>query len=150
MIISQRYTWSMHEKATLRKHLEAWRAQPFTAADFREGGFTVRKLLGVQCMLTVTHNTSGERVYANIGSIAKLHRDLKVGKQINESIYLSLSPTTFDRAVFDKLTDGLKEVIAASPEYKRLNGLNGDATDPSWSRFDAPIDDAIPFAPEVR
>jgi hypothetical protein len=47
MTIHQRYTWSMHEKALLRRHLEAWRAKPFTPQDFGEGGFDIRKLLGV-------------------------------------------------------------------------------------------------------
>ena len=33
-VISKRYTWSMHEKATLRKHLEAWRGKGFSEEDF--------------------------------------------------------------------------------------------------------------------
>lgn len=155
MTMHQRYTWSMHEKATLRKHLEAWRAAPFTAADFNKmGGFSIRKLLGVPCMLTVVHNVSGERSYANIGSIGKLHKGLKVGALVNETAYLSLSASTFDRAVFDKLADGLKETIKASPEYRRLSGANGDATgaedqddhhDQGRSSYQAPIDSEIPF-----
>src|SRR5688572_17810697 len=31
--ISSRYTWSMHEKATLRKTLESWRGAPFINSD---------------------------------------------------------------------------------------------------------------------
>src|SRR6185295_11438565 len=43
--IGQRYTWSMSEKATLRKHLEAWRGVPFTDADFGVDGFDVKNII---------------------------------------------------------------------------------------------------------
>src|SRR6478735_3792609 len=39
MSIHQNYTWSMNEKAALRKDLESWRGKRFTEADFGENGF---------------------------------------------------------------------------------------------------------------
>src|SRR5690606_30485943 len=69
--IHKRYTWSMHEKATLRKDLESWRGRKFNDADFGPGGFDVRNLLGKVCTLTITHSASenGDRQYANITAI---------------------------------------------------------------------------------
>src|ERR1700761_8167252 len=53
--ISQSYTWSMHEKAKLRKDLEAWRGAAFAAKDFGEGGFDIRNLLDKPCTLSIVH-----------------------------------------------------------------------------------------------
>src|SRR5688572_9522594 len=53
--ISQRFTWSMHEKATLRKTLESWRGKAFEDSDFGPGGFDTRKLIGQPCMLSIIH-----------------------------------------------------------------------------------------------
>jgi hypothetical protein len=145
MVIHQRYTWSMHEKATLRKHLEAWRALPFTDKDFGKGGFGVRKLLGVPCMLSIIHNVTNERTYANIGAIAKLPKGMKAGELVNEKVYVSLEPEEFDREAFAKLADSLKSTIMSSPEYRRLFS-NGDDRDYDASSSDLGRSaDAIPF-----
>src|SRR4051812_47896517 len=56
MIMQQRYTWSMHEKATLRKHLEAWRGKAYADSELGDSGFNIKKLLGVGCYMGVVHN----------------------------------------------------------------------------------------------
>lgn len=111
--IHQRYTLSASDKATLRKHLESWRGKPFTEEEF--GVFDLGKLLGAGCLINVIHQTSGDKTYANIGGILKLLKGTKVPKPENETIYFSLG--NFDQAVFDKLPDGIKQIIQKSPEY---------------------------------
>jgi len=65
VINSPRYTYSMHEKS--RRELEAWRGQAFTDKDFGEGGFTLSKLLGVPCLLSVVHTVGNNgKTYANV------------------------------------------------------------------------------------
>jgi hypothetical protein len=150
MTIHQRYTWSMHEKSTLRKHLEAWRAKPFVDSDFGEGGFDIKKLLGVPCMLSIIQNTTNERVYANISSIAKLPKGMRAGELVNEKVFIALLPEEFDRDAFAKLAEGLKTTIMASPEYKRLFASNGRSDDGEEMRdwqapVGAPVHDEIPF-----
>lgn len=140
MVIHERYAWSMHEKSTLRKHLEAWRAKPFVESDFGKGGFDVRKLLGAPCMLSIIHNVTNDRTYANISGIAKLAKGLNVGELVNDKVFVSLDPDEFDRAAFATLPDSLKTTIMASPEYRRLFSNGGDQ-----SRGEAPLDDQIPF-----
>lgn len=138
MTIHQRYTWSMHEKATLRKHLEAWRGKPFKDADFGPDGFDIRNLLGVPCMLSIVQNESSGKTYSNIAGVAKVPKGLPVGELVNERVYFSLDD--FNGEVLGSLSENLQEKIKASPEYQRLGGGN------SASRQQRPsVDDEIPF-----
>lgn len=120
--IHKRYTWSMHEKAALRKDLEAWRGAKFSEADFGPGGFDVRNLLGKACTLSIVHTTGAENTYANIVGIGKPMKGLQVPDQVNPSVYFTLEPDGFDQAVFDGLSDKLKEFIRDTPEYRALQG----------------------------
>lgn len=118
--IHKRYTWSMHEKATLRKDLEAWRGAKFTDADFGPGGFDVRNLLGKTCTISVVHSQNGENTYANIASIGKAMKGVEVPQAINAPVYFSLEPQLFDKEVFDGLSEKLKDFIMESPEWRSL------------------------------
>jgi hypothetical protein len=51
--IGKTYTLSLHERAKLRAHLEAWRGRAFTDEELR--GFDLEKLLGVNCQIQVVH-----------------------------------------------------------------------------------------------
>lgn len=69
--VSMIYTASLHDKATLRKHLEAWRGRRFTEDELKE--FELEKLLGANCQLQVIHHLSGNgKVYANVQAIVPL------------------------------------------------------------------------------
>lgn len=146
--ISSRYTWSMHENAILRKTLEAWRGQPFQENDFGQGGFDIRKLLGVGCYLSVIHQSEGDKTYANITGVMKLPKGASAGTLVNPTVYLSLDPNEFDRAVFNDLSDKLQETIKASPEYQALSRPTNhadyvppqfDPSDPGFSESDIPF-----------
>jgi hypothetical protein len=122
MSMHKRYTWSMHEKASLRKALEAWRGAKFQEKDFGPGGFDTRNLIGKSCLLSIVHEEKGDKTYANIVSVSKLPKGMTAGSLINDAVYLWLSPEGFDKAVFEKLSDSLKATIAKSPEYQDLIG----------------------------
>lgn len=144
--ISKRYTWSMHEKASLRKDLEAWRGKAFTDDDFEgPNAFNTRKLLGQPCMLTVTHETSDGKTYANIAGVGKIMKGLTPESLTNEIVYFSMDGNEFDQATYVKLSDGLKEVIAKSPEYAALKSPRSGAQQPAPVGLGADIDDDIPF-----
>src|SRR5262245_18905145 len=53
-LVTQRYSLSLNEKATLRRLLEAWRGRRFTEAEL--AGFDLEALLGVNCQLQIVHN----------------------------------------------------------------------------------------------
>jgi hypothetical protein len=76
--VQKRYTCSLNEKATLRKDLQSWRGRPFTPAELK--GFDLEGLIGANALLSIVHNPSKQdssRVFANVESIAPLHKSMK-------------------------------------------------------------------------
>jgi hypothetical protein len=135
-VVSQRYTWSMSDKAALRKDLESWRGKPFTDADFGPGGFDIRKLLGVPCLLTIVH-TEGDTKYANIKSVTGLMKGMAAPPLTNDKVFLGLTVELWEPEVFYKLSDGMQETIKSSPEYAELvNGMGSHDGAISVSRDD--------------
>lgn len=153
--ISKRYNWSMHEKSTLRKHLEAWRGQKFKDTDFGPGGFDIRNVLGKTCTLTVVHNERDGDTYANIDSIGAPMKGVTLPEQENPTIYVALDAAFFDRAQYDTLSDKLKEFIHRSPEWGRLQdpgasyaAQKGNADAPRYDEHNPPPisdDDAVSY-----
>lgn len=116
--ISKRYTASLHEKAGLRKDLQAWRGRPFN--DDELAAFNISKLLGVPCQLGVAHVTKDGKTYANITAILGVSKGTQVPPLVNEKVHFDLDPKHFDKAVYDKLSDGLRATIAMAPEFIAL------------------------------
>ena len=71
-LIGQRFTLSMHEKANLRKFLEAWRGKVYTEDQAREG-VDVEKMIGVPALIQTTTN---DREYANVTAVMRLPKDI--------------------------------------------------------------------------
>lgn len=128
-VISQSYTWSMHEKATLRKSLEAWRGVAFTERDFGPGGFDIKNIIGKACTLSVVHTTKNGSTYANVASIGKVMKGVSIPELTNPAAYLWLHPDRWDAAVFAGLSANLQAKIMASPEYiDMMNERDGSAS----------------------
>lgn len=146
----QKYTLSLNEKATLRKHLDAWRGRPFTKEEL--DGFDILKLIGANCYLNIIHEQAKDgsgKVYANIASIAPLmKRDTKRAPESKTAFF------SFDDGALpgDDTPEWIRKIMAGSPEYqalvsgKAVNGP-GDENPPPWSDDDVPPDstDDIPF-----
>lgn len=76
--VYKRYTLSLNEKANLRHDLESWRGRAFTRDE--EMGFDVEKLIGVNCLVNVQHNSKDGKTYANVKSVMPLIRGMaKIG-----------------------------------------------------------------------
>lgn len=144
--ISSRFTWSMHEKSTLRKTLENWRGKKFEEADFGPEGFDTRKLLGAGCFLSVIHTTKGDKVYSNISGVVKLPKGLTATPPENPLVYFSLDPEEFDRDVLNSFSENLQNIIKASPEYQAIGRPNSqhDYVPPQFESASVGMDD-IPF-----
>ena len=56
--VNKRYTLSLHEKASLRQSLDAWRGRPFTSEEL--AGFDLLNILGKPCILTVGESKDGK------------------------------------------------------------------------------------------
>jgi hypothetical protein len=139
MVIQKRYTLSMHEKAALRHMLEAWRGKKF--ADAECALFDIENLLGQTCYISIVESENKGVTYSNIASVNKPPKGFEAPKQVNPSTFLGLTPSDFDKVVFDSLGEKLRLDIASSPQYKALmNGTARDSENPA-----ADIDDEIPF-----
>ncbi|WP_300375473.1 phage replication initiation protein, NGO0469 family [Henriciella sp.] len=117
----QQYTWSMHEKATLRKHLESWRGIPFREEDFGEDGCNIRDLLGKPCMLTLAPSSRSYKSQISLLSISRLVKGKRAPHTPQNPItYFSMEGPYIDLLTFDRLSDKLQATIRKSPEYDRL------------------------------
>ena len=117
-IISKEFSLSMHEKANLRGFLESWRGKSFT--DNEAKSFDVTKLLGVPCLLSITHKTATNgNTYANISSVSLLPKGMECPEMVNERQELSFDK--FKKELFESLPDFIKEKIQTSQEYQSLS-----------------------------
>lgn len=139
--IDQIYTFSMNEKAALRRDLESWRGVKFSKEDF--GRFELSNVLGVGCMLNVVHAESGDKVYANIASIARLPKGVGAPPLVAKRRCLSLEPGEFDSDQMAGLRDRILEKIKESPEFQRLT--TGRVVDATARVAGGPTEDEIPF-----
>ena len=80
-----RYNNSLHEKAKLRQHLEAWRGEDFTPQE-EVDGFDLSTLLGKPCVISVKHSQNGDRTYANVDTVAKIMKGQEIPPQELKSI----------------------------------------------------------------
>ena len=142
MVVSKRYTLSLDEKATLLKDLQAWRGKEFTQEEL--DGFSLEVLLGKFCMVSITHSEYQDKTYANIASISQVPAALKkLGEPVgvNETLMFSIDP--WDREKFDKLSQGLQDLIKKSAEYR--NTFDTPESSTRMSSNEIELDDSIPF-----
>ncbi len=114
------FTLSMYEKAGLRIFMEGWRGEKYTKEQAEAVDIT--KMLGVPCMLNITHgeNDKGEK-YASITSATLMHKSMAKPVQHNPSYFFSLDE--YNEEQFQHLPKWLQEKIAESPEYKAIKGI---------------------------
>lgn len=130
------YTASLSEKANLRKDLANWRGRDFT--DEELGGFAAKNILGKPCMLSLTMNDKNK---IRVTGVMALPKGTPVPEQVNPSVYFSLEPGEFTAASYEALSEGIRKIIALSPEYQE-NVKPGSAK--PAGKFDD-MDDDIPF-----
>ena len=63
------YNLTLGKKANLRRDLTSWRGQEFTAEELK--GFSLKKLIGANCMLNVIHNENGKARVSGVASTPK-------------------------------------------------------------------------------
>ena len=145
LMMSRRYTMSLSEKATLRIMLEGWRNQKFTLDEL--SGFDISKLLGVFCMLNISHDKSEKdgKTYANVAGVSPVPAIIKkagLPEGVNKTVLFSLDNP--DMSVFNGFSDGIKKTISESPEFKKVSGGVTLADAPAPKGL-ADIDDDVPF-----
>ncbi|MCI8336953.1 MAG: hypothetical protein HFI72_07365 [Peptococcaceae bacterium] len=119
-IISNTYTASLGEKANLRRDLEAWRGRAFTEDEL--AGFDLKNILGKPCMIQVVHKKNGERTYANIKAIMKLHASVPAPEIANEPIYFDMDEEGWEMKL-ERLPEWVQNKVKESLTYKEKMGL---------------------------
>jgi len=132
--ISRRFTASMGDKSALKAFAEAWRGRSFTP-DELAAGFDLSKMVGAFGLLNLMDTERDGRTYSNIASISPLPKTMPRPEGENPAATFDFSAP--DWAVFNELSDRLKEQISASPEYKAARQAAPVASDIA--------DDEIPF-----
>jgi hypothetical protein len=120
LVYEQEYTLSMGEKANLRKMLTSWRGKAFTEEEAK--AFDITKLLGVPCLLNITHKPTKadpSKVYEQISGITPLMKNQVCPPQVNKMFVLSYDD--FDEAKFETLPDFIKDKMKTSTEYASIN-----------------------------
>lgn len=130
--VSNFYTASLNEKATLRHDLESWRGRPFTKEELAD--FDLKNILGKSCLINVMHNDRGR---AEIAGIMPLPKGMPIPARINE--LMSFDVNAFDFKIFEKIPEGIQKLIKRSQEY--LQDM-GHSVPPSSGQ---PTDADIPF-----
>ena len=74
--ISKEYSFSLNEKSTLRKDLQAWRGQAFTEDELK--GFNILNILNKACQLQILLEEKNGKTYNNIASIMALPKGTTV------------------------------------------------------------------------
>lgn len=135
MTISKSYTLSLSEKANLRKDLQAWRGRDFTEEEAK--GFDITKLLGVYCMVNVTHSETNGKTYANVSGLTPIPSALKNAKPdaVHGNIIFNLDEPDWE--VFATFHEKLQDAIKSSPEFAVAAGRA------TGSGFDDMGDDAF-------
>lgn len=119
--ISKRYTLTLVEKAALRNDLKTWRGRDFTAEELR--GFELKNVLGVWAMLSVSRDTGANgKEYTNIQAIMPVPMNVrKSGMPEPHNPVAMYSIEDHDDAIFETLSENVKKVIMASPEFQARN-----------------------------
>lgn len=120
LTISKSYTVSLHEKASLRKDLAAWRGKDFTEDEAK--AFDVSKLIGAYCMVNVTTSETNGKTYSNVSGLTPIPAALKNSKPagVHEPVVFDLDAP--DMAVFNTFHEKLQDAIKRSPEWAQMNG----------------------------
>lgn len=73
--LRKQYNLSLHEKATLRKDLEAWRGRAFTPEELQ--GFDIELLLGKPCLINAIHREANGNTYCNVTGLMRLPKGMQ-------------------------------------------------------------------------
>jgi hypothetical protein len=129
------WTNNLYEEANLGKNLISWRGKPFTPEEKKM--FDLEKLLGVPCMISVTHREYNGKTYANIESIIGCPKGIQIPDQETESTaYSSKDPSLAGN--LSKLPEWLQEKV------KNEKAAESPAAVPQGDAPDEYFDD-IPF-----
>lgn len=135
------YTLSLHEKANLRKMLEAWRGKPFSMGE----DVDITATLGKPCMLNIGLTEGGR---GKVLSVSRLPKGMDPFE--HRSPLLIFRTDEPDWSVYEQLSEWHQNKIQTSEEWSGMKShaeMQAAGADPRDRGPDAPedFDDDIPF-----
>lgn len=115
--LSRQYTASLHEKSSLRQHLDAWRGKPFTPEEL--AGFDLRNVINAPCMLTITNTEKNGNTYANIKAVSKPMKGMVVAPLENDTILFDMESEDAE-AVLATIPAWMRDLVEKSPTWQAL------------------------------
>ena len=73
-VCGKKYTAILASKAHLYKDLVSWRGKPFSAEELE--GFDLDKVLGANCLISIIHNETPDRTFANVDAVMPLAKGM--------------------------------------------------------------------------
>ena len=113
-VISKEYTFSLHEKSTLRKDLQAWRGQAFT--DEELSGFDLLNVLNKPCQLQIILEEKNGNKYNNIAGIMSLPKGTSV-QGIEDAYYFDIE-TESTWIHYKNIPNWIREKIKKANNYE--------------------------------
>lgn len=144
--ISGMWSLTLASKGKLRPMLESWRGRPFTEAELE--GFDLQNVLGANCLLSVVHNTKGDKTYANVASVAPLMKTMSKIQPENPKLFFSLDEQGDKIEIDPEVPEWLANKIKQSAEYLReANPGHQEPTDGERANQMTPAEEKedIPF-----
>ena len=92
--ISKEYSFSLNEKSTLRKDLQAWRGKPFSEEELQ--GFNILAVLNKACQLQIILEEKNSKKYNNIAGIMSLPKGSSVQALENTYYFDMEDPETWE------------------------------------------------------
>lgn len=115
-VVSRKFTQNIGPKAALGKILKSWIGRD------PEADFDISELFDTPCLINVIHNEvtkEGETtVYANVDTVMAAPEGMEIPDLEQEPVMFDLDE--FDQDLFQSLPEFMREIIAASDEYKEL------------------------------
>lgn len=113
-VISKEYTFSLHEKSTLRKDLQAWRGKAFT--DEELNGFDLLNVLNKACQLQILLEEKNGNKYNNIAGIVSLPKGTDI-KELDNTFHFDFE-TESTWVHYKNVPNWIREKIKKANNYE--------------------------------
>lgn len=105
--ISKEYSFSLNEKSTLRKDLQAWRGKTFSEEELK--GFNILTILNKACQLQIILEEKNNKKYNNIAGIMSLPKGSTI-EELENTYYFDME--NFETwGNFQKIPNWIQEKI---------------------------------------
>ena len=86
-----------------------------------DGSFNMKSLLDFPCMITIKHETKGDKTYANIVNVSPLPtiKGKKIEAEPSQNHLINFGFDAFDQTVYDMVPKWIQTICEKSPEYSK-------------------------------